>query len=850
MLKNFFQLAIASAHIAFLSTLCFAQGVTVTITPEVGNPQGAPNPRWLFTVEFQNGAVTNGSTEGPYFVDHFQIFTSNVGAIDPTNDSCMFEYTNRNTEPRFHIFADTPYIQQAFGPWTDWSSGISENSQCRVWAQDATRTTPQQGPNLIVRFYVEGTSLMEGDYGVRISYGNWYSNWSSGWGNFANYAIWTPRSTLPNPPTKTVSVVSQGSQGATFDVSMSSSGGAGNGVRAITRALLIVNTTNLADGQNACYAIYHRTSRELLLIDSTGNVGLGARLLGTSPGASSTFSSLNCTMDMGQAWFSETFSTHRIVVPTVFSNDFINRPGVKNVFFIPINRPGNGPLDVNPDQTWPTSPVPAVSISNNTNSAAFPNFFTSDSYTISIAGSSWLGNRPVTLVAAINGVAQPSVVLGSTDSGGNFQYTGVHTSAGNVVEQVYVGSVGATPTLSFYVIAAAPGYDISTSPPSLPGSFTAPAPVIKCDNISGSWKQSDNFGNDIGLEVQQQSASSISGTVNAVSLRITSGGFTINCGQFQYTNVTGQYDSTADEFTLNVSNPVPSLDGCGLPLLPSYVDKIKLSGASCSSGNGIASTSASSGSPGTFRALVTSTTANAPQVASTLTSETPKYVVQYAAYIPVDHVSAPTPCLLNSVPKAKIYLGDAFRSSFRATQSVLAIPFATTGISTNAVKNTGATRSYGVGSPVNGSTLSTSPASSNIYDGPYIGADEDQVSDDCALWHQKGRATSIDMQTPSTSFSVQNLSTTLSGKVDNPNEQSAPGSGIKWNMSVNINSAIGNATIAYNHTCYPAHILKINGTVVYSYLPPQNDTFYIFKCLFTPFFPVIGVTSPVAVPSK
>ena len=77
-----------------------------------------------------------------------------------------------------------------------------------------------------------------------------------------------------------------------------------------------------------------------------------------------------------------------------------------------------------------------------------------------------------------------------------------------------------------------------------------------------------------------------------------------------------------------------------------------------------------------------------------------------------------------------------------------------------------------------------------------------------------------------------------------------PGSGIKWTMGVNIDSSIGNATVTYSHTCYPAHVVKINGSVVYNYLPPSNDTRYIFRCLFTPVGTVIGVTSPVAVPQK
>ena len=150
--NNFLRIAFALVCFTLLCSVGFSQGVTMTITPEQGNPQGAPNQRWLFTIVFVNGSTTsqvNGQTvQGPYFVDHFQAFTSNVGAIDPTNDSCMFQYTNRDAVPRFSIFADTPYITLYSGAWSNWSAGISENSQCRVWAQDATRTTPQDGPDL------------------------------------------------------------------------------------------------------------------------------------------------------------------------------------------------------------------------------------------------------------------------------------------------------------------------------------------------------------------------------------------------------------------------------------------------------------------------------------------------------------------------------------------------------------------------------------------------------------------------------------------------------------------------------------------------------------------------------
>ena len=73
---------------------------------------------------------------------------------------------------------------------------------------------------------------------------------------------------------------------------------------------------------------------------------------------------------------------------------------------------------------------------------------------------------------------------------------------------------------------------------------------------------------------------------------------------------------------------------------------------------------------------------------------------------------------------------------------------------------------------------------------------------------------------------------------------------IKWNMNVGIDGVLGTATSPFSHTCYPGHIVKINNTTIYSYLPTQNNTMYAFGCLFGGFPLVSGMTSPVAVPPK
>jgi hypothetical protein len=72
------------------------------------------------------------------------------------------------------------------------------------------------------------------------------------------------------------------------------------------------------------------------------------------------------------------------------------------------------------------------------------------------------------------------------------------------------------------------------------------------------------------------------------------------------------------------------------------------------------------------------------------------------------------------------------------------------------------------------------------------------------------------------------------------------------NVVVNeSNPAAPQASVNYNHTCYPAHIVKVNGTTVYSYLPPYNNIAYLANCLLqAPFFgtKVTGVSSAVTVP--
>lgn len=148
--------------------------------------------------------------------------------------------------------------------------------------------------------------------------------------------------------------------------------------------------------------------------------------------------------------------------------------------------------------------------------------------------------------------------------------------------------------------------------------------------------------------------------------------------------------------------------------------------------------------------------------------------------------------------------------------------------------NTGATRNYGYGSPANGpdANLDSHPLG-DLYQGLYSGLDEDNVGGDCSKWNAAGHAATTNMQTYSVSYPYATQAQVhLSGSAANPLE---PGPAIVWNMNVVVddsNPASPTAYVNYSHTCYPAHIIKVNGAIVYTYLPSGNSEFYLAACLF------------------
>lgn len=375
----------------------------------------------------------------------------------------------------------------------------------------------------------------------------------------------------------------------------------------------------------------------------------------------------------------------------------------------------------------------------------------------------------------------------------------------------------------------------ANGPPSIPNSFTASAPSVTCDNISGQWFDADTVGNSIGWDLTQ-SGSTISGTLSFDDYRDFGAGLTF-CGTITY-SASGVYNGA--NFSLSANNPVPSVDSCGLPLAPSETETVTLSGQACGSGTG--AFTISTGNPGPLSRVRAHTAMNMAARpaqstgASTWSTVTPRFSVQYASYIPVDNIYGPTPCFFNPVfgdPIAipHLYKGDANRGTYRTTQSIFVVPDKK--FSDNFFPNAGPTRNYGLGSPVNGSVLSSSPTTSDIYNGPYTGADEDNTQFDCSKWNDRGKADLSTMQGHTVTYPTNNQAqVNLTGLGQDPLEPKF--GGIKWNATVtlnDVNASQPTATVSITHTCYPAHIVKVNGTTVYSYQPGVNTTTYLLSCL-------------------
>ncbi len=224
----------------------------------------------------------------------------------------------------------------------------------------------------------------------------------------------------------------------------------------------------------------------------------------------------------------------------------------------------------------------------------------------------------------------------------------------------------------------------------------------------------------------------------------------------------------------------------------------------------------------------------------------------YSAYIPFDHISGATPCYYSGFPQGpvtKIYKGDGladigdgwpiqsartyqdffFHGSFQNSAQPYTPPY-----QSGLVNSVGQTRNYGAFSPVNGSILSS--------------ADEDNVPNDCYLWNQADYADMSMMfgDLTITGPTGESGNAHFDGTASNPLENST--AKIAWDMRVTMDGSDPNnarvTTVDYNHTCFPAHVVKVQEWTVYHYEPPSSDTTYVFGCLVLQQGKIIGQSQP------
>ncbi|MBV9954729.1 MAG: hypothetical protein JOZ70_05735 [Pseudolabrys sp.] len=211
--------------------------------------------------------------------------------------------------------------------------------------------------------------------------------------------------------------------------------------------------------------------------------------------------------------------------------------------------------------------------------------------------------------------------------------------------------------------------------------------------------------------------------------------------------------------------------------------------------------------------------------------------VAYDAYIPVDHVTGPTPCFnVPAGPTALIYKGDGDAylpgyaiQSWRVEEN-LWFRAQSQDQQTPLIASAGQSRNYGYGSPLNGSTLSI--------------LDEDGIPSDCFLWNAAGTASTANWHYDLTYPTSTQGQVHYYGTASNPLESSA--AAIAWDMRTTIETAnldYITARVNYNHSCYPAHTIMVNDFLVYQYVPPRNDTTYITGCLLFQLGKIIGQQS-------
>jgi hypothetical protein len=211
----------------------------------------------------------------------------------------------------------------------------------------------------------------------------------------------------------------------------------------------------------------------------------------------------------------------------------------------------------------------------------------------------------------------------------------------------------------------------------------------------------------------------------------------------------------------------------------------------------------------------------------------PEMPVEYRAYIPVDHESAPPSIGCAAIGQTSaVYEGDLpYGYSVPPTYRVSVYSVVEPGNSLEpfygAAADTGITFQFAPQTPVNGSYLST--------------PDYDGIFNDCYVENEEGRAQfggsnwwSIGDTVPSN----RETTVTYNGAVADPLIPSFPPFTVGFDVSTSIyhspNAQYVNVTVSGDVTCYPAHEVLVAGHQMALVLPTSNSPGYIAACLIGP----------------
>jgi hypothetical protein len=110
-------------------------------------------------------------------------------------------------------------------------------------------------------------------------------------------------------------------------------------------------------------------------------------------------------------------------------------------------------------------------------------------------------------------------------------------------------------------------------------------------------------------------------------------------------------------------------------------------------------------------------------------------------------------------------------------------------------------------------------------------ADEDGVPNDCRRFHKADHASTAGLQF-GINHAGQYSTVHFFGGAANPLEVPSPDISMDVHVVVNAaNPQSPTAKVYYSHDCYPAHEVRVNGQVVYSFSPAQHGTGEIGQCL-------------------